>query len=267
MVNGGKQRGAIGDLNRAKLPPVEHNYDPYAKEHYVSSEHGNTTAMQRGRDIQIVDTQTAKNAAGGGEGETGLGQRVLHLVRKRDAGLAACRIVDDDRVLARLLRMIGVVPLIGRADLADRGGAQTLVAGHLQDGLFVEIVALEMLVDVAEHGVVLDEGDHSVTGGHRGVVGPDRVGEHAGVAEIMAGRHRRAVGHGEGREQRMRVLEVDALVADLGHGRCGLGSDLQRAQPVGDEQDQVAGRVVLGECRSSGKSGGQHCQPGGQQHQ
>ena len=41
-----------------------------------------------------------------------------------------------------------------------------LRARHLQDGFFVEIVAVEMLVDVAEHGVVLDEGNDGVAGRH-----------------------------------------------------------------------------------------------------
>ncbi len=198
-----------------------------------------------------------------GKRKAGLGQGVLHLVRQCDTVLAAGGIVEHHRMRAGLFSLVGVVELVGRADLADRGGAEALVAGHLQNGLFIEVVALEVLVDVAEHGVVLDEGDDGVTCGCGGVVGPDRVGEHAGVAEIVAGRHRRAVGHGEGREERMRVFEVDALVADLGHCGCRLRCDLQRAKTVGNEQDQVAGRVVLG----GGKSGGQHGQSGGQQHQ
>ena len=91
---------------------------------------------------------------------------------------------------AGLFGLVGVVELIGRTVLAERGRAVALVAGQLQDRVLVEIIALEMLVDVAEHGVVLDEGDHGIAGGHRGVVGPDRVREHAGIAEIMPGRHR-----------------------------------------------------------------------------
>ena len=145
-----------------------------------------------------------------------------------------------------VLPAVGVVEQQGRAELADRRGAESpLCARHLQDGFFVQIVAVEMLVDVAEHGIVLDEGDDGVAGGHRGIAGIDGVAERAGIAEIMAGRHRRAVGHGEGREQRMRVLEVDALVADLGHRRRGLRRHIRAAQAVRDEQDQVAGRVVL----------------------
>ena len=151
----------------------------------------------------------------------------------------------ESSITIGVLAAVGVVEQQGRAELADGGGAETLGARHLQDGLFVEIVAVEMLVDVAEHGIVFDEGDDGVAGGHRRIAGVDRVAERAGIAEIMPARHRRAVGHGEGREQRMRILEIDALVAELGHRRRGLRRHDAPAQAVRDEQDQVAGRGVL----------------------
>ena len=65
------------------------------------------------------------------------------------------------------LAAIGVVEQQRRPEFADGSGRKTLGARHLQDGLFVEIVAVEMLVDIAEHGVVFDEGDDGVAGGHR----------------------------------------------------------------------------------------------------
>ncbi len=110
----------------------------------------------------------------------------------------------------------------------------------------VEVVAVEVVIDFGEHRIVLDERRHGVAGcRHRGVAGVDGVGEGAGVAEIVTGRQRRAIGHREGREQRMRILEVDALVADLGHrGRCLRRHDVA-AQAVRNEQDQVAGLGVL----------------------
>ena len=180
----------------------------------------------------------------------GLGQRVLHLVGQRNAVLAAGGIVDRRMVV--LPRSVWSNNSVGPS-LPIAAVREALVARHLQDGFFVEIVAVEMLVDIAEHGVVLDEGDDGVAGGHRGIAGVDRVGERAGIAEIMAGRHRRAVGHGEGREQRMRILEVDALVADLGHRGRGLRRHDAPAQAVRDEQDQVAGRVVLRRRRTRGQ--------------
>ena len=115
-----------------------------------------------------------------------------------------------------------------------------LRARHLQNGFFVQIVAVEMLVDVAEHGVVFDEGHDGVAGRHGRIAGVDRVAEGAGIAEVMAAGHRRAVRHGEGRKQRMRVLEIDALVADFGHRRRGLRRHDAPAQAVRHEQDQVA---------------------------
>ena len=137
-----------------------------------------------------------------------------------------------------------------------------LRAGHLQDGFLVQIVAVEMLVDVAEHGVVLDEGNDGVAGRHGRIAGIDRVAEGAGIAEVMAARHRRAVRHGEGRKQRMRVLEVDALVANFGHRGRGLRRHDAPAQAVRHEQDEIARRGVL---RRRG-TGGQRNETRGQQH-
>ncbi len=102
-----------------------------------------------------------------------------------------------------------------------------------------------MLVDIAQHRVVFDEGDDGIAGRHRRIAGVDRIRERSGVAEIMPARHRRSVGHGEGRKQRMRILEVDALVADLGHRRRGLRVDDLAAQAIGDKEDEIAGRGVL----------------------
>ena len=39
----------------------------------------------------------------------------------------------------------------------------------------------------------------------------------------------------------MRILEIDALVADFGHRRRGLGRDVQPAQSVRHEQDEIMG--------------------------
>jgi len=156
---------------------------------------------------------------------------------------------------------VGVVEQQRRPDLANGRGRKTLGARHLQYGFFIEIVAAEMLIDVGQYSVVLDEGHDGIAGGRGGITGIDRVAESSGIAEIVAGRHARGVGHGEGREQRMRVLEIDALVANLGHGRRGFGRDLQCAQPVGNEQDYIVGRAVPGKRRADG----QHHQASGQQ--
>ncbi len=157
--------------------------------------------------------------------------------------------------------VIGMVEHERRTDLADRGGAIALRARQLQDGIFVEVIAAEMLVDIADHRVVLDEGDDGIAGGLDGITSEDRVAEGSGVAEKMPSRHARGIGHGEGREQRVRILEIDALVADRRHCGGGFGGDFQRAQSIGHEQDEIMGRSVLRERRASGKegeAGGQH---------
>ncbi len=172
-------------------------------------------------------------------------QRGFHFVRKRHAVLGAGGIVDHDRMQAGSVGAVGVVENQRWADLADCRGAEPLRARQLQDGLFIEVIATEMLVDIAQHCIVFDEGGDGIAGGRRAVTGEDRVAESPGVAEKMPGRHARGVGHGEGRKQRMRVLEIDALVADFGHRWRGLGRDLQRAQSIRNEQDHIVGSVVL----------------------
>src|SRR5260370_27507446 len=104
---------------------------------------------------------------------------------------------------------VGVVEQQRRPDLANGRGRKPLGARHLQYGLFIEIVAAEMLVDIGQYRIVLDEGDNGIACGRGGITGIDRVAESSGIAEIMPGRHGRSVRYGEGREQRMRVLEID----------------------------------------------------------
>ncbi len=156
---------------------------------------------------------------------------------------------------------VGVVEQQRRTDLANGRGRKPLGARHLQYGFFIEVITAEMLIDIGQDSVVLDEGDDGIAGGRGGITGIDRVAERSGISEMVAGSHARGVGHGEGWEQRMRVLEINAFVADLGHCRRGFGRDLQCAQSVGNEQDHIVGRVVLGKRRAHG----QHRQASGQQ--
>jgi len=116
----------------------------------------------------------------------------LHLLRQRHAVLAAGGVVDHDRMQAGSIGAVGVVENQRRADLADRRRAKTLGARHLQDGFLIQIVAVEMLVDIAQHRIVLDEGDDGVAGGRGRKTGIDRVAERSGIAEVMPGRHRRS---------------------------------------------------------------------------
>jgi hypothetical protein len=85
-------------------------------------------------------------------------------------------------------------------DLADRRRAEATGARRLQDGFFVQIIAAEMLIDVAQHRIVFDEGDDGVAGGRGGITGKDRVAEGPGIAQMVAGRHARRIGHGERRK-------------------------------------------------------------------
>ena len=144
----------------------------------------------------------------------------------------ACRVVEDQR----------------RAELADRGGVVARVARRLEHRFLVEEVARVMFVDVAQDGVVLDEGRERGAGRRHREAAVDRVGEIARVAEEVPRGHRRSVGHREGREHRMAVAEEDARVPQRRHGRGRVGAHDGGAKPVGDEQHDVVRARRL--CRS-----------------
>jgi hypothetical protein len=113
-------------------------------------------------------------------------------------------------------------------------------ARGVEDRRLVEIVAGEMRVDVAEHRIVFEERRHAAAGGRQRIAGEDGVAEGAGIAEIVTARHAGGIRHGEGREQRVRIGEIDAALAQRRHGRRGLGAHLQCAEPVRNEQDEIA---------------------------
>ena len=124
-----------------------------------------------------------------------------------------------------------------RADLADRGGAETGVARGREQRRLVEEIAAIVLIDAAQHRVVFERRRHA--GIADVVAGINGVAEDAGIADPMAGRHGRGVRHGEGREHRMAVLEIDALIADCGHGRRGLRRHHLGAHAIGHEENDI----------------------------
>ena len=169
-------------------------------------------------------------------------EALLQLVGQRNAA-AAGLVVDRDGLLAGAL---GVIEDQRGPQLADGRGRQARVARGLQDRVLVHEVAGEVIVDVAQDRVVLDEGRAAAAGARHRIAGIDGVAEHAGVAQVMAGRHARAVGHGEGREQRVRVGEAHA--ARHQGVDCGRGLVVHHAgaQAVGHEQHDVV-RLLLGD--------------------
>ena len=86
----------------------------------------------------------------------------------------------------------------GWTELTDGGGAITLVARKLKNGVFVEKIAPEMRVKIAENGIVLNKWGQTVLNARHLEAGIHRVAEVAGVAEIVAGRHRRCICGREG---------------------------------------------------------------------
>ena len=108
-----------------------------------------------------------------------------------------------------------------------------------------------MLVDLAQHRVIFNEGRQTVSSAGTGIARINRIAKRAGVAEIVAGRQRRAVVVRVGNSEC--EFEVDALVADIGHRGRALGRHDAPAQPVRDEQDQIRGRAVLRQCGTGGE--------------
>ena len=227
-------------------------------------EHRQHGLRRNGREVILLDDVGDRRAGGGHIAGNAVGaaagrrdrkarrlQPLRQIGRQRNALGRAGGVVDDDGLLAGAF---GRVEDQHRADLADRGGAVALVAGKLQDRRLVEIIAAEMLVDVAEHDIVFQKRRRSAAGARHRKAGIDRVREIAGIAELVAGRHAGRVGGGEGREQRMAVAQADAVARDRGHGRGRRVVHHARAQAVGDEQDHIMRRSG----RRLGEGGGRH---------
>src|SRR5439155_10523970 len=86
----------------------------------------------------------------------------------------------------------------------DCRGVVTVPTRDLQQRVLPQVIALEVVVDVAENRVVLDEGrwrarsPTEVPGIEHGIADVDRVAEVARVTEVMPGRDRGGIG---GRER------------------------------------------------------------------
>jgi hypothetical protein len=100
-----------------------------------------------------------------------------------------------------------------------------------------------MLVDIAQHRITLEEGRKTVAGSRNRKAGVDRVAEISGISRKMACRHCSGVGRRKGREKRVRVLEIDAVVANGTHGRRRLIGNNQRAKPVRNKEHDIVRRT------------------------
>ena len=84
-----------------------------------------------------------------------------------DSGMPAGVPVASSMMMVVLARAFGVVEHHCRADLADGGSAEILVAGRKQNGVLVDEISGEMLVDVTQHRIAFDERRHAVVGVRR----------------------------------------------------------------------------------------------------
>ena len=90
-------------------------------------------------------------------------------------------------------------------ELADRGRAVPCLPRRFENGGLVEVIAPEMLVDLAQNSIVLEEGRHAAGSCSNRRTSPYRVAEVSGVAELVTGCERRRIGGGERREDRVAV--------------------------------------------------------------
>ena len=104
-----------------------------------------------------------------------------------------------------------------------------------------------MIVDITEHRVAFDERRYGIARMLRRKAHIDRIAEHAGVAEEMAGRKARSVRHRKGWEQRMRIGKIHAFVPYRRHGRRRLRCHRQGAQAVRNKQDKIAWALCAGQ--------------------
>ncbi len=113
-------------------------------------------------------------------------------MRQWNAGRAARRIVDDDRLCTRA---VGVVEHHYWADFADCGGAEILIPGGEQNSVLVDEIPREVIVKFSQDRIGLDERRCGV-GLERGrKAGINCIAEHTGIAQEMTGGKTRRIGH------------------------------------------------------------------------
>ncbi len=166
------------------------------------------------------------------------GQRCGDRRIERDPFRGSGPVVEEDR-RRHLDRAITLRDVLNqrRPDLPDGRGAEAVDAGDGEQRLFAEVVAAGLGVELSQDLVVLDEG-RSALEDLRAVV--ERVGEVAGVAQLVSRGERRGVGGGDRRIERVAVGEEDALLLQPDQRRRVGRIQRRRPQPVGDEENDVA---------------------------
>ena len=168
--------------------------------------------------------------------QSGLLEHVDDIRPQHDAVLLAGIVVEKNRGLAVELGKI-VDP--HRPDLAEGGSEVALFARGRHDRALGNEVTAVMLIELAQHRIVLDEGSYGSGCACNRKAGVERVTEISGVADQVTGRDHRGVGGGNGRIERMTVREVDTGVPHPGECGGSLGRDRRGPKTIGDEQDDV----------------------------
>ena len=142
--------------------------------------------------------------------------------------LLAGIVVEKNRGLAVELGKI-VDP--HRPDLAEGGSEVALFARCRHDRALGNEIAAVMLIELAQHRIVLDERSYGSRGACNRKARVEHVAEISGVADQVTGRDHRGVRGGNGRIDRMTVREVDAGVPYPGECGGSLGCDRAARRP------------------------------------
>ena len=124
----------------------------------------------------------------------GFGKGGFHLLGKRYAVFAAGGIIEHDRMIAfeQAEDLVGWSKIRVGPTLPSAAVLKSLEARHLQDGLFVQIVAAKMLIDICDDAIYFQER------GHRSARRPDRISSRCRwssriCASCRRGHHHRAI--------------------------------------------------------------------------
>ncbi len=140
----------------------------------------------------------------------------------------------------------GVVQDQAGPQLADGGGGQARGGRGVQDGLLIQVVASEMFIDVAQHGIALKKWRQGRPRAGNRKSGVDHVAEGAGVTQHVTGCHGRGIWSGEGWKQGVAVGKGHAPPEQRRHGRRRLFIEHARTQSVRHEQQHVVRPLRLG---------------------
>ena len=183
-------------------------------------------------------------------GQAGGFDRRCRFRTQRQPFLGADGRVDDDRrrlsEMPVLGRKLGQILNGGRSKLSDGRGVVSASPRRRQQRLFLQVVAADVIVQIAKHLIVFDRRRQRSGGAAEVSSVEDRkarkniIRELARIARQMARRNRRCVGHRESWKDGMTVGEIHAVGADVPQRRRVRGIHRPVPEAVSNKDDDVA---------------------------